>query len=52
MNSRLIKAYVEMSKSQKPKHSFNENKNPIALSQKAKHCLGNPKPNNNDTLQK
>ena len=46
MNSRLIKAYVEMLKSQNQNTPLIKNKNPIALSQKAKRCSVNPNPNN------
>ena len=52
MNSRIIKAYVEMKTSQN-KNTPLINKNPKTLSQKAKRCLGNPKPSKtNDSLQK
>ena len=38
-------ADVEMKHSQNQNTPLIKNKNPIALSQKSKHCLGNPKPN-------
>ena len=44
MNSRIIKAYTEMKTSQNQNTPLINNKNPKALSQKAKRCLGNPKP--------
>ncbi|MBQ8522783.1 MAG: hypothetical protein IJ458_03890 [Clostridia bacterium] len=53
MNSRIIKTYVEMKTSQNQNTPLIENKNPKALSQKAKRCLGNPKPSKTEiVLQK
>lgn len=50
MNSRIIKAYVEMKTSQKQNTPLMKNKNPKTLSQKAKRCLGNPKPSNTEEI--
>ena len=45
MNSRIIKAYVEMKASQTQNTPLIKNKNPKTLSQKAKRCSSNPNPN-------
>ena len=53
MNSRIIKAYTEMKTSQQNTPLKDLNPQSKKISQKAKRCLGSPKPNNDEqTLQK
>ena len=53
MNSRIIKAYSEMKKSQQNTPLKILNPQSKKISQKAKCCLGSPKPNNvEQSLQK
>ena len=46
MNSRIIKAYTEMKKSQENTPLKKMNPQSKKISPKAKRCLGTPKPNN------
>ena len=52
MNGRIIKAYIEMKKSQTQNTPLIKNENPKLVSQKFKKCLGHPNPNHKTTLEK
>ena len=50
MNGRIIKAYTEMKKSQQNTPLKILNPQSKKISQKAKRCLGSPKPNDVEQL--